>query len=312
MVTAKGLAVLKNRDKSGYEPEMPRNRLKRITSAIMDSHSLGRSMSAMVDSVGRARGAWKDTLSQLKDGMMRLVKSSRSRDAPFSIFSMKGNEKLPFASFSALPEHTCPGAGECLDWCYSFTAWRYPAAWARQVQNTLLLKYRPHVVAHAFRQLPEGIVVRLYVDGDFDSEQTIKFWFELLRERPDIQAYGYSKSWELIAGIPTELFPANYRLNLSSGGKEQSASVTDMMNLPITRGEFIAVPVKYRPAGKQGNVGFERYDDPEYHRAVRDAAAKMGLGKVFSCPGKCGECAGGRHACGSPLFKGVKIAIGVH
>lgn len=32
--------------------------------------------------------------------------------------SRKG--KLPFATFSALPAVTRPGAGECLDWCYSF------------------------------------------------------------------------------------------------------------------------------------------------------------------------------------------------
>ncbi len=39
---------------------------------------------------------------------------------PRSVFILKGNSKLPFAAFSTLPGITCPGAGECLEWCYSF------------------------------------------------------------------------------------------------------------------------------------------------------------------------------------------------
>src|SRR5262249_38268511 len=43
------------------------------------------------------------------------------------VFS-KGNAKLPFWAFSALPIVTCPGAGECARWCYSLTSWRTPGA----------------------------------------------------------------------------------------------------------------------------------------------------------------------------------------
>ena len=44
--------------------------------------------------------------------------------APWPIFKHDGNGKLPFYCFSSLPGVTCPGAGSCLDWCYSFKAWR--------------------------------------------------------------------------------------------------------------------------------------------------------------------------------------------
>ena len=47
--------------------------------------------------------------------------------SPFAIWSLNGNIKLPFAAFSTLPQVTCAGAGDCLNWCYSFKAWRYPA-----------------------------------------------------------------------------------------------------------------------------------------------------------------------------------------
>jgi hypothetical protein len=57
----------------------------------------------------------------------------------FSIWT-QGNGKLPFLSFSAAPgEGVCPGAGDCLDFCYSFKAWRTFTPFARQLQNTILL-----------------------------------------------------------------------------------------------------------------------------------------------------------------------------
>jgi hypothetical protein len=59
----------------------------------------------------------------------------------FSIFAKDGNGKLPFLAFSSLAgEGYCIGAGECLKFCYSFKAWRYPAAFCRQVQNSVLLQ----------------------------------------------------------------------------------------------------------------------------------------------------------------------------
>jgi len=227
--------------------------------------------------------------------------------APCSVFTY-GNSKLPFAGFSTLPGHTCPGAGECLEWCYSFKAWRHVGAWARQLSNTLLLKFRPDIVRQMFDGLEAEIILRLYVDGDFGSMADIDFWFSALKARPDIRAYGYSKSWDLLWSWGTKnVFPANYQLNLSSGGRPQQVSREAMHKLSIARGDFLTIPIEYH-----GVKGFARYDDPLYHRAVRDAATKMGLGKVFSCPGKCGECAAGEHACGSKRFSGVTIVNGTH
>ena len=57
---------------------------------------------------------------------------------PFKVFKI-GNSKLPFLNFSTLPIVTCIGAGICKKYCYSFKAWRYPASFLRQVQNTLLM-----------------------------------------------------------------------------------------------------------------------------------------------------------------------------
>lgn len=296
-----------------HDPHMPRGRLKRLTARLMRAKTLRGAIGVLRQNLRFLTGHWHKYVRRLAEGLADIVSAPNAFDTPLAVFYLKGNTKLPFASFSALPEYTCPGAGDCLEWCYSFTGWRYPGTWCRQVMNTLLLRHAPHVIAHHFGLLGEDIILRLYVDGDFDSDRTVAFWFDLLRSRPDVRAYGYSKSWDLLwEYAQAHPLPPNYRLNLSSGGREQRVSAEQMMNLSITRGHFVAVPVAYRSPGKRGNVGFERYADPEYHRLVRLSASALGMPKVFSCPGKCGECAGGHHACGSDKFKGVVVAIGVH
>ena len=124
-----------------------------------------------------------------------------------------------------MPIYTCPGAGPCVAFCYSLKAWQYPAALARQLQNTLLVKFAPEVIEAAFMALPQGTTFRLYVDGDFDSSTTVDFWFRVIAQRPDVNVYGYSKSWDLLNG---RTFPANYWLNLSSGGKHQTATAAEL------------------------------------------------------------------------------------
>jgi hypothetical protein len=293
----------------GYVPTMVRDDLLGITRKVMSAPSLLGAANVLSREARKLPSGGKGTWRWY---FRRLARCLRTRRAGFTIFQ-EGNSKLPFYSFSALPGVTCPGAGECLDYCYSFTAWRYPGAWSRQVQNTLFLRHNRATIARAFHALPQGVVVRLYVDGDFDSARTVRFWFDLLGRRPDVRAYGYSKSWELIwAYAQSSPVPANYLLNLSSGGREQGVSREQMRALPFVRGDFLSVGVDYRPQGHKGNIGFDRYLDPQYHRAVRLAAEEKGLGKTFSCPGKCGECCGGSHACGSERMQGVTIVIGIH
>ena len=159
----------------------------------------------------------------------------RNGPAPFSIFSEKGNKKLPFYAFSSLPGFDCPGAGECLysfgnarlpenfakGWCYSFKAWRYPAAFFRQLQNSLLLRSAAGraLIAKEFQEIPQGRTLRLYVDGDFANLTILRFWMDLLKERPDVrvagrnglEGYGYSKSWDLFLTLEKQgyQFPEN-------------------------------------------------------------------------------------------------------
>lgn len=269
----------------------------------------------------RAWACSKPPSSDWYSRILRLANRLADGRPALNLFVMDGNTKLPFAAWSVLPFFTCPGMGECEAFCYSTRAWRYPDGFGRQLQNTLLFKHRPSLIRRAFRRLPADIYFRLFVDGDFSSTGDVRFWMQRFQERSDILAYGYSKSWDILWRYgQRNAWPANYVLNLSSGGREQRTTLDQMMTLPIARNRFIGVELmkeEYRPMrdGKpiKGNVGFARYDDPAYHAAVRRKAKEMGLGsKVFSCPGKCGECSPRGHVCGSHAFDNVVVAIGVH
>ena len=246
------------------------------------------------------RGSWRYYLE-------RQAAVYLSGQIPGEVFKRGGNRKLPFFAWSTLPIVTCPGAGDCVDWCYSLKAWRYPVAFLRQAANTLRLRFAKRSIIEAAKNLPESTTVRLYVDGDFDSEGTALFWANIMGQRPDIAFYGYSKSLHILAAVGHR-FPANYALNLSSGSMfaRESAEYRAVSAMPFTRGEFLAIPI----AGKHPR-GFARYQSPEYHRAVREAAKAAGLVGAFSCPGECGACGHGRHMCGRVEFHNP-IVIGIH
>jgi len=256
---------------------------------------------------------------------------------PWNIF-VKGNVKLPFWSFSTLPGATCPGAGECLKadngkrgWCYSFSAWRNIYPYFRQLQNTILIRMpnKDHILRDMRKKLKPGQAVRLYVDGDMDSVETIDFWMQTVRQFPQNDFYGYSKSWVQFDKWHKDNngdWPENYVLNLSSGTKLEQiggqmfaswvAKMESLRNpktgLPLVRGRFVAVPTNAKAPDRK---------DPEfkakvkiYNAEVGAAAMKQfGVTKVFVCPGYCADCLGeGKHACGNRKMQDKLIAIGVH
>ena len=249
---------------------------------------------------------------------------------PFSVFAAAGNMKLPFYAFSSLPGFDCPGAGACLygdneftpanfgkGWCYSFTGWRYPAAFFRQLQNSILLRSSAGraLISNEFANIPEGRTVRLYVDGDFANLAILRFWMDQCKAREDLKVYGYSKSWKLFLTLDKQgySFPVNYLLNVSSGSRYGSTVKGKLLQLDCTRGEFVAVPVArkwitskaYQDKGNDGSK--------EYRKEVAANLRKAGHEKVFACPGACGNCiARKEHACGSERMRGVVIGIGIH
>lgn len=226
--------------------------------------------------------------------------------AAFSVFA-EGNSKLPFYAFSTLPGVTCPGAGECIAFCYSYRAWRYPSAFFRQCQNAYLMRFNRKAIFDALfniaLQNPKGFDFRLYVDGDFSSQSDVAFWMSALNALPQIKAYGYSKSFALLLSYANNggVVPDNYRLNISSGHNADDATVSAIRKHSFVRGDFVAVSIGRKI--KASDYGT---------KAVNDALRSRFDAKIFPCPGKCGSCTNVGHACGSDVFKGRIIAIAVH
>lgn len=265
-----------------------------------DQHAISRSLYQLQISDAFQGIAWQANFGKLADlfadGMPR-----------FSIFAAGGNSKLPFVSFSTLPGVTCPGAGNCIDFCYSYRAWRYPAAFARMAQNAWLLRFNSAAISTAFADIAasriDGFDFRLYVDGDFSSGADVAFWMAELHKTPTARAYGYSKSFAALLGFNLiGTWPKNYQLNISSGHNASPAMLQYVKDLPITRGEFIAVSI-----GRK--VKSTEHGTAAVNQALRDA---MPDSKIFPCPGTCGSCTGKGHACGLPQMKNRIIAIAMH
>ena len=152
--------------------------------------------------------------------------------------------------------------------------------------------------------------VRLYVDGDFESVERLAWWMRIVAMRPDLDCYGYSKSWQefLMFFNSGGQFPDNYTLNVSNGSIHDANQVLkdSILALPCTRNEFAGVAIEGDFAR-----GFERYKDPAYHQAVRAAGQREFGRKVISCPGQCDDCGHGRAMCANKSID-VPILIGIH
>ena len=126
--------------------------------------------------------------------------------------------------------------------------------------------------------------LRLYVDGDFSSVRDVEFWMELIRARPALAVYGYSKSFRELLAYGDALaygqsWPTNYLLNLSGGHAHAAHVVEEMKTLPITRGTFDAVSIGRKVKSSEHGL-------PATNKALFQAAGKG----IFPCPGKCGDC----------------------
>lgn len=263
-------------------------------------HAIARALYALqIDDAFKGTG-WQKAFNKLSDVFA-------THKPEFSVFALGGNSKLPFVSFSTLPGVTCPGAGDCINFCYSYRAWRYPAAFARMVQNAYLLRFASNVIADEFSLIAakrlDGFDFRLYVDGDFSGGADVAFWMQLLHDTPNARAYGYSKSFAALLGYNViGQWPSNYQLNISGGHNASMAMVNYVKSLPITRGEFIAVSI-----GKK--VKSTDHGTVATNAALRAAFPDT---KIFPCPGTCGTCTGKGHACGMSTLKGITIAIAMH
>ena len=295
-----------------YKPTVPHSRLLKAAAELIQGITI-EARKIVAENPNGGGSTWTGVFRKLIKQAMDITNDCLESPA-FAIFKEDGNSKLPFAAFSSMAVLDCGGRGACEAWCYSKSAWRNPNAAGRQISNSMLLRSEAgrNLIAKAFAQI-KGDVLRLYVDGDFHSRNCLEYWMDLIKSRPNLKVYGYSKSWAefLALNLTGYQYPVNYMLNLSGGSKfdHMPAMKALMMQLPITRGDFAAYSVPSKHMKSKAYQSKRHEGHAAYAADVRKAAGK----RVFVCAGRCGDCLpDGTHACGSDRFRGIEIAIGIH
>jgi|ETNvirnome_2_130_1030620.scaffolds.fasta_scaffold00290_17 hypothetical protein len=113
----------------------------------------------------------------------------------------KGNLKLGPHTYTysrlAGKAETCPGASvECEAVCYAKRLTRFEEvrkAWARHSKTEAV----PDI-----DELPQGALIRLHVSGDFTTVRYIRGWVTLMRRRPDVTLWSYTRSWRVKRLLP--------------------------------------------------------------------------------------------------------------
>lgn len=113
---------------------------------------------------------------------------------------------------------TCPYAAACVKGCYAKAGAYLFSNVAQAFERRLELTLTPGFVAEALKQLDKKRVERLRIhdSGDFYSAEYRDKWFEIIRARPSIEFYAYTKARPLFEGIE---LPRNFTLIHSYGGK---------------------------------------------------------------------------------------------
>lgn len=263
--------------------------------------------------------SWYTMLNQFKQLLLDHINNDIDNEyiLPFNVFK-SGNGKHKFMNYSNIPVVNCPGAGACASesYCYSLNSMRFPKATLSWLQNQLLeqfyfnliqREFNTHLNDHYKKHLKQGLNIdfRLYNDGDFSNLDIMVLWFNLLKEFPQVKAYGYTKSLHLVKELSLMgyEFPDNYKFNLSSGSKfEYLQNDPVILNNKCYRGKFISFDLEGRKISPTKMT-------QEDKQTIRDNFK----GKpVFICPGVCNTCTKVGHACGSDRFNNVNIVIPIH
>jgi len=125
-------------------------------------------------------------------------------------FKLSGPQKISVKNRSAFsvpagPDFACPGATEACEGCYAQKK-RHLWSPVQKVlaQNWMLLRRfekqgRADKAAKAIldRMRPDAKVFRLYESGDFHSQWSIDVWTRVVRARPEVHFWAYTRSFDL-------------------------------------------------------------------------------------------------------------------
>ena len=125
------------------------------------------------------------------------IEDRRSLVSPWG----KGNSKIGpgIYTYSKLPGRqsgTCPGSSaECEMICYAKRVIMNKPVWELWERNTVRGENLP--------DLPnDAKIVRFHISGDFDTWQYTRAWVMMCEDIPDVQFFGYTRSWRVPELLP--------------------------------------------------------------------------------------------------------------
>lgn len=157
--------------------------------------------------------------------MGRWLLTQNSELRPIGVF----NWTLP-AWAGRLPDgrtyNTCPAAGACAPLCYARSGtYRFSnvlAAHERNLQMVLddLDGWGRAMAEELAHRRYQGRHVRVHDSGDFFSDAYLAMWLEVMRLRPGVEFYAYTKEVSRFRRLVEPEPPPNFRWVYSLGGRE--------------------------------------------------------------------------------------------
>ena len=211
----------------------------------------------------------------------------------------KGNDKTGCFSFDLPAKITCPGmTSACGSKCYAASMMRVYKGVAAKYARNLELANSDDFVMRMVRDIPPRCEFRIHVSGDFYSAEYIRRWCEIVRRRPDVTFYTYTRSWQ-IDGLDGLLLAlqvyVNVNVNLSVDDETGAPKLewhqdcrwcylTHDDNAPnwLRKGD---IAFRSNATGKKGNHKWKRKDAIEKGNDP-DLVAPLvhKLGKATVCP----------------------------
>jgi hypothetical protein len=147
---------------------------------------------------------------------MFLVRNSKIKKSEKRTF----NFGIP-AYQSATGLKTCPNAGACAKGCYALAgAYRFSnvaQAFERRLTATQSEEFISLMIADIDKQRAERI--RIHDSGDFYNEEYLDRWIAIMKARPSVQFYAYTKMISMFKRRMSDM-PSNFTLIFSFGGTE--------------------------------------------------------------------------------------------
>ena len=112
----------------------------------------------------------------------------------------EGNEKTACFSFDLPAIETCPGKSSiCAAKCYAAKLMKVYPSTGDKYRRNFEFAAAANFVTYMVKNIPQRCDFRIHVSGDFFSIEYVARWIQIVKARPDVRFYAYTRSWRVPA-----------------------------------------------------------------------------------------------------------------